>query len=100
MSSSIVRRLIVVLALGAFLGAPTTSLAGPHSAARFSEDRTADVSLVSRLWNAVLRAWEKEGCSADPYGRCLPKSQTTTDGQKSSDAGCMIDPNGRCLTGH
>ncbi len=100
MSSSTLRRLIVVLALGAFLGAPAMSLAGPHSAARFSEDRTANVSLVSRLWSSVMGAWEKAGCSADPYGRCLPKSQTTTDSQKSADAGCMIDPNGRCLTGH
>lgn len=100
MSKSILRRLIVVLALGAFLGAPATSLAGPHSAARFSEDRTANVSLVSRLWSAVLGAWEKAGCSADPLGRYLPKAQPTTDSQKSADAGCMIDPNGRCLTGH
>jgi hypothetical protein len=94
MSSSTLRRLIVVLALGAFLGAPATSLAGPHSAARFSEDRTANVSLVSRLWNAVLRAWEKAGCSADPYGRCLPESQ------QKADNGCSLDPFGRCISGH
>jgi|GEM_PF-2586430 len=100
MSSSILRRPIVVLALCAFLGAPATSLAGPRSAARFSEDRMASVSLVSRLWNAVLRAWEKEEDSVDPYGRRAPKSQTVTDSQNSTDAGCMIDPNGRCLTGH
>ncbi len=94
MSSSILRRLIVVLALCAFLGSPATSLAGPRSAARFSEDRTVSASLLSRLWNAVVRAWEKEGCSIDPYGRCL------TDTQDSADAGCSIDPYGRCLPGH
>jgi hypothetical protein len=113
MSSSILRRLIVVLALSVFLGAPATSLAGPHSAARFSEDRTANVSLLSRLWSAVVRTWEKEGCSADPYGRCLPESQTTAEkgGLASSsdqsasalqknDNGCTIDPFGRCISGH
>jgi hypothetical protein len=95
MSSSILRRLIVVLALCAFLGAPATSLAGPHSAARFSEDRMASVPLLSRLWNVVVSAWKKAGCSADPYGRCEPESQATTDN------GCVIDPNGgRCLPGH
>lgn len=101
MSSSILRRLIVVLALCAFLGAPATSLAGPRSAAtRFSEERTVSVSLLSRLWNAVARVWEaagrpatKAGCSADPYGRCL-------DSLEKADNGCVIDPNGRCLPGH
>ena len=101
MSSSILRRLIVVLALCAFLGAPATSLAGPRSvAARFSEDRTVNVPLLSRLWNAVVSVWEKEGCSIDPYGRCAPKSQATPDSQNLSDAGCSIDPYGRCLPGH
>jgi hypothetical protein len=91
MSSSILRRLIIVLTLGAFLGSPAISLAGPHSTARFSEERTADLPLLSRLWNAVVRAWEKEGCTIDPYGRCV---NVPLD---SGDAGCMIDPNGRCL---
>jgi hypothetical protein len=100
MSSSILRRLIVVLALCAFLGVPATSLAGPHASARFSEDRTVGTSLLSRLWNALVSAWEKEGCSIDPYGQCVPKSQTTTDSQNSTDAGCSIDPFGRCTTGH
>jgi hypothetical protein len=100
MSNSILRRLIVVLALCAFLGAPAASLAGPRSTGRFSEDRTVSASLLSRAWNAVVRVWEtasqpstKAGCSADPYGRCLNDVQT-------ADAGCMIDPNGRCLLGH
>jgi hypothetical protein len=93
MSSSILRRLIVVLALCAFLGAPATSLAGPRSAARFSEDRTVSASLLSRLWNAVVRAWEKEGCTIDPYGRCL-------DSLEKADNGCSVDPYGRCIGGH
>ena len=94
MSSSILRRLIVVLALGALLGSPATSLAKPYAAARFSEDRMVSVPLLSRLWNAVVSVWEKAGCSIDPFGRCVPNSQTTTDN------GCSIDPFGRCTTGH
>jgi len=113
MSSSILRRLIVVLALCAFLGAPATSLAGSRFAARFSEDRTVSVSLLSRLWNAVVSAWEKAGCSADPYGQCVPTSQTTTDNGcvidpnggcldnlEKADNGCSVDPYGRCIGGH
>ena len=92
MSSSTLRRLIVVLALGAFLGVPVASLAGPHSAARFSEDRTANVSLVSRLWNAVLRAWEKEGLASS--------SSQPASGLQKNDNGCSLDPFGRCIGGH
>jgi hypothetical protein len=110
MSSSILRRLIVVLALGAFLGSPAISLAGPHSTARFSEERAADLPLLSRLWNAVVRAWEKEGCSIDPYGRCVKNIQESAEAGCSidpygrclqkSDNGCSIDPFGRCIPGH
>ena len=93
MSSSILRRLIVVLALCAFLGTPATSLAGSRSAARFSEDRTVSASLLSRLWNAVVSAWEKAGCTIDPYGRCLGSLE-------KADNGCSVDPYGRCIGGH
>jgi hypothetical protein len=96
MSKHIVRRLIVVLALSAFLGSPATSLAGPRSsaaAARHARAQTAPQDLLSRVWNSLVRAWEKNGCELDPYGRCLPASQTSTDN------GCLIDPNGRCITG-
>lgn len=93
MSNSILRRLIVVLALCAFLGAPATSLAGPRSTARFSEDRTVSAPLLSRLWNAVVSTWEKAGCSIDPYGRCL-------DNLEKADNGCSVDPYGRCIGGH
>jgi len=34
----------------------------------------------------------KEGCGADPNGRCLPASLP------SSDAGCGMDPFGRCTS--
>jgi hypothetical protein len=92
MSEPIVRRLIAVLALSALLGSPATSLAGPRPAARHSRTRAAAQAPLSWLWNALVSVWEKEGCSADPYGRCVTVSQPTTD------AGCLIDPNGRCIT--
>jgi hypothetical protein len=72
MSHSIVRRLVVVLALSALLGSPATSLAaGPRSAARHSRAQTAARNPMSWLWNALVRGWEKEGCRIDPNGLCI-----------------------------
>ena len=95
MSRSLVRRLIVVLALSAFLGSPATSLAGPrsHSATRHSRAQAAAQTPLSWLRNAIVRIWEKNGCNIEPYGQCL------TGAQETLDAGCLIDPNGRCLPG-
>lgn len=95
MSKPIVRRLIVALALSAFLGSPATLLAAaPRPTAHQSRAQTTAKNPLSRLWNSLMRAWEKNGCELDPYGRCLSATQTSTD------SGCLIDPNGRCLTGH
>ena len=96
MSYPIVRRLVVVLALSAVLGSPATSLAGsrPHSAPRHSRAHTAAQTPLSRLWDAVVRIWEKNGCGVEPYGQCLP---TTTQG--SVDDGCSVGPDGQCVAG-
>ena len=113
MSSSTLRRLVFVIALGALLVGPATSLARPYPAVHRSEERTAKVPASSRLWTILARAWEKAGCmidpnsrcglsqpsldagcSADPYGRCLNGVQAT------SDAGCSADPYGKCVPGH
>jgi hypothetical protein len=92
MSSSILRRSIVVLALSAFLGAPATSLAGPRSVARSPRPQAATPTLISWLRHTVVSLWEKEGCSADPYGRCLPKEQTSKDNLCSgSPHGCFTE---------
>jgi hypothetical protein len=95
MSHPIVRRLVVVLTLSAFLGSPATSLAAPRSAARHSNSKpyTAARAPLSRLWNALVSVWEKEGCRIDPNGLCLPSSQ------ESVDNGCGLDPYGRCIPG-
>jgi hypothetical protein len=95
MSHPIVRRLVVVLALSALLGSPATSLAAPrsHSAARHSRHQTAARAPLSRLWNALVSVWEKNGCVIDPNGLCVPNSQ------ESADNGCGLDPYGRCIPG-
>jgi hypothetical protein len=94
MSHPIVRRLVVVLALSAFLGSPATSWAGSRSAARHSRVPVAAQTPLSWLRNAIVRIWEKNGCSVEPYGQCLP---ATT--QESLDNGCSVDPDGRCVAG-
>ena len=95
MSKLIVRRLIVVLALSALFGSPATSLAAaPRPAARHSRAQTTAKNPLSRLWNSLVRVWEKEGCSADPYGRCTPITPPQT-----ANAGCSADPYGHCLPG-
>jgi hypothetical protein len=95
MSHSIVRRLVVVLALSAFLGSPATSLAGsrPYSAVRHPRSQAAARGPLSRLWDAVVRIWEKNGCGAEPYGQCLPATQ------RSADDGCNVGLDGRCVAG-
>lgn len=97
MSKPLVRRLIVVLILSAFLGSPASSWAGPrsHSAARPSRHQTAVRSPLSWLWNTLVSGREKEGCRIDPNGRCLAVSP-----QQTADAGCSADPYGQCLPGH
>ncbi|HEV2854119.1 MAG TPA: hypothetical protein VHC97_15100 [Thermoanaerobaculia bacterium] len=44
-------------------------------------------------WTFLARAWEKNGCSVDPFGRCLDGSRTATDN------GCRVDPDGGCTSG-
>ncbi len=114
MSKLIVRRLVVVLALSALLGSPATLLAAaPQPAAHHSRAQTAAKNPLSRLWNSLVRAWEKNVCELDPYGRCLPAPSASLDNgcsvdpdghcapgtQETLDAGCLIDPNGRCVPG-
>jgi hypothetical protein len=48
---------------------------------------------LAQLWNVLTSLWTKNGCSADPDGRCLSGSTVTTDN------GCSVDPSGRCLPG-
>lgn len=90
------RRTLVVLALASsFMTAPSGNF-----------DRLW--TLLSTFWGTSLSS-TKEGCGADPDGRCLPASLPTKAGceldpdgrcktapQLQLDAGCEMDPNGRC----
>jgi hypothetical protein len=113
MARFVFRRMVTVLALIAILGMPLTSLAAPRSVSGRSETRSVVPAPFAWLWSFLGRAWTKEGCHIDPYGRCLTSPQTTDAGcsidpygrclpgtQDDTDAGCMIDPYGRCLPGH
>jgi hypothetical protein len=93
MSHSIVRRLVIVLALSALLGSPASSLAASRSSARHSRVPAATQTSLSWLRNAIVRIWEKNGCSVEPYGQCLPATQ------RSVGDSCSIGPDGQCVTG-
>ena len=55
---------------------------------------TSAPTLFDPLWNLLSSlgspAATDEGCGWDPWGRCLPASQS------ASDNGCGADPWGRC----
>ncbi|HKI02636.1 MAG TPA: hypothetical protein VKK31_11710 [Thermoanaerobaculia bacterium] len=85
MASTTFRRLVAVFVLGAFLGMPLASVAGPRVARR-SESQEISLEPFARLWSFLTRVWAKEGCRIDPSGRCLDDKN-----------GCSVDPNGRCL---
>lgn len=113
MSHNTFRRLVIVLALSAFLGTPLASLAAPHRAVRGrAEIRLDELSPLTWLWSLLERAWEKEGCLIDPNGRCVKESVVVPKEGCRIDPfgrclpepvtiknGCIIDPNGRCLGG-
>ncbi len=90
MSHNAFRRLVIVVALFAFLGTPLASLAAPRATAGRTESRLDELSPLTWLWSLLERVWEKEGCSIDPFGRCLREPVTPK-------IGCSIDPFGRCL---
>jgi hypothetical protein len=114
MSSSTLRRLIVVLTLGALLGIPATSRAGSSPTVRHPRSLEAVQTPLSRLWSFLVGPWEKEGHRIDPNGRSVRGSRASKEAgcsgglcgrplasaQESLDNGCGQDPYGRCLPGH
>ena len=70
-----------------FALADASSLAAPSSL--LSSLRT----LLDSVWN--IAPITKEGCGADPDGRCVPTPAPRTQ----VDAGCGMDPDGRCKSG-
>jgi hypothetical protein len=53
------------------------------------------LQVLQQLW---VGFWTKEGCGADPLGRCGTAGITSQS--QESDEGCRVDPLGRCLTGN
>ncbi|HZF08289.1 MAG TPA: hypothetical protein VFE33_05820 [Thermoanaerobaculia bacterium] len=80
MSSSPVRRTLLVLLLAALLTASSALAAGPTPAAP---------SLLARAWSLLASLWGEEGCHLDPSGRCVTAPKI--------DTGCNVDPDGRCV---
>jgi len=97
-SSSFRRKIAALLLLGA-LALPWAVAGEPPS--RPGQDQASEwnaLDLLARFWHELASLWDEEGCSIDPYGRCIPgpgdgSSGSTTNG----DNGCSIDPYGRCI---
>ena len=92
MAPTTFRRLIAVFVLGALLGMPLASIAGPRVAAQRSESQEITLEPFARLWGFLTRVWAKAGCHIDPYGRCIVPEVAPKNG-------CSIDPYGRCIPG-
>ena len=92
---------LILVASGPLAGKPRTA---PNSRATVNLESASAPSWPT-LWNLVLAiwsqgddknpSWTKGGCSADPFGRCLPE-QSTTGGNLELEGGCSADPNGAC----
>lgn len=92
MSHNTFCRFVIVLTLFAVLGMPLVSQAAPHRAMSVrAESWLGELSPLVWLRSLLERVWEKEGCSINPFGRCVTEPVVTPKN------GCLIDPNGRCL---
>jgi hypothetical protein len=83
-------RTVSLLVLCAVLASPLASAAAPrpgHGAAvRMEAPGVAEA--FGWFKKVVVSWWSKNGCGADPYGRCV---------DASVQAGCRLDPFGRCV---
>ena len=84
------RQLVLVVFILALFAPWEASAAGARPMRQSPPNvEVSATDLLSRAWDALVRLWTKNGCSADPDGSCAP---AVTRG----DNGCVIDPNGRC----
>jgi|SRR6202035_1873807 len=100
MSVSSLRRTLIVLLLGSFLGAPWAAAVERRPAPTprgQAASSAAKPSVPARLWGFLVSLWSDEGCGLDPSGSCKGSLIPT---QIHSDAGCGIDPDGSCKGGH
>jgi len=93
MNSSSLRRKAAVLLIGMVLAAPLVSAASPRA---LPAPRTAGPleAFLTQLWGTLTALWGEEGCSPDPYGRCI--GRMTTSPPVTPDNGCSPDPYGGC----
>lgn len=106
-----VLRLIAVLVLCLTLTVSQASASQARRESAVREVKPATLSfhgILDRLGSLLTAIWSKEGCSIDPWGRCIASTPTTDNGcaidplgcstsTSNSDAGCVIDPWGGCV---
>ncbi len=87
----------VLLLLALTLGAPSLASAGstPHLAPPKAAEQG---NLLVQLQGFFVSLWKAAGCRLDPWGNCVPDTQTISPKLLTADAGCEIDPWGRCAT--
>ena len=86
-----------VLLLALTLGAP--GLASARSTVPAASPRAVQQGdLLVELRVFLVNLWQAAGCRIDPFGHCVPGTQTTPLKLPTVDAGCEIDPLGRCAT--
>lgn len=88
------RPLAVLLFLLLLLTAPWQASAASARASRQSPPNVESLptALVTWAWDALERLWTKNGCGADPNGRCSSAPAPSIHAKN----GCVIDPNGGC----
>ena len=97
----VLRRAAVFVLLGLILGAPWAAALearpdGVPRQATWAARSTLDI--LHPLWNLLARVWNKEGCTIDPLGGCVPKADSGAQATTSKE-GCRMDPLGGCLPG-
>src|SRR5947209_8580961 len=99
MSHRLVRSRIAVLVLALALVAPWTAAAQPrHGAERSTKSFSvpAPWDLLAMLRSFLSSLQTDNGCSLDPFGRCIDQP-ATTQSTTTLDNGCSADPNGTCI---
>jgi hypothetical protein len=88
----------ILLLLTLTLGSPC--LASARSTVPAASPRVAEQGdLLVELRAFLVNLWKAAGCRLDPWGRCVPDTQTVSPKLRTADAGYEIDPWGRCATG-
>jgi hypothetical protein len=85
---------LILAASGPLAGKPQAGVTPKPAPSRLI---TIPSDFFSPLWSRLLSLWSQNGCSVDPYGRCLPSPVPAPP--VHTEGGCRIDPYGQCLPG-